>query len=112
MQVAQYSNSIISTKRRLELLNLYSNNLSSIPDELYSLTLLKELNIGYNKLNSLSSKIANLINLESLETSATEIKIYPDAMTNLKNIKELYPRDTMKYIPASLRKYAFGCDYY
>jgi Leucine-rich repeat (LRR) protein len=96
----------------LEILNLYWNNLTDIPDELYSLTTLKDLNIGYNNLNSLSPKISNLIYLESLETSATEIKSYPDAMANLKNIKELYPRDTMKYIPASLKKYAWGCDYY
>lgn len=96
----------------LEILNLYWNNLTDIPDELYSLTTLKDLNIGYNNLNSLSPKISNLKNLESLETSATEIKSYPDAMATLKNIKELYPRDTMKYIPASLKKYAWGCDYY
>lgn len=96
----------------MEILNLYWNNLTDIPDELYSLTQLKELNIGYNNLNSLSPKISNLKHLEILETSATEIKSYPDAMATLKNIKELYPRDTMKYIPASLKKYAWGCDYY
>jgi hypothetical protein len=96
----------------LEILNLYWNNLTDIPDELYSLTKLKDLNIGSNNLNSLSPKISNLKNLEFLETSATEIKNYPDAMTTLKNIKELYPRDTMKYIPASLKKYVWGSDYY
>lgn len=98
--------------RSLEILNLYWNNLTGIPDELYSLTLLRDLNIGYNNLDSLSPKISNLKYLESLETSATEIKSYPDAMATLKHIKELYPRDTMKYIPPSLKKYAWGCDYY
>ena len=96
---------------KLEILNLYLNSLARIPDELYTLISLKELNIGANNLKTLSPKIANLKNLQSLETTHTGIKVYPEEMTRMKKLTEIYPRDTMQYIPASLKKYAWGCDY-
>jgi hypothetical protein len=49
--------------------------------------------------------------LQSLETTHTGIKVYPEEMTRMKKLTEIYPRDTMQYIPASLKKYAWGCDY-
>jgi hypothetical protein len=102
----------ITLLNNLEILNLYLNNLNQIPDELYNLTSLRELSIGANNLKTLSPKIANLKNLQSLETSHTDITVYPNEMAGMKMLAEIYPRDTMKYIPAVLKKYASGCDYY
>lgn len=96
--------------RNLEILSVYNNHLKSIPDELYELVSLKELTIGNNPLKHLSPKISNLSNLVSLETSATDIRKYPDEMIKLTNLKEIYPSDTMFYIPKPLIKYVWGCD--
>jgi len=95
---------------KLETLNLWENKLIHIPDGLYDMLSLKDLTIGNNDLNNLSPKISNLKNLESFETSSTQIMIYPDEMIKLKKLVEIYPSDTMKYIPKPLMKYVFGCD--
>lgn len=95
---------------QLEALDLWNNNIKSIPDELYNVISLKELTIGNNNLHYLSPKIAQLINLQSFESSATNIRVYPDEMTRLKKLTEIYPSDTMQYIPQTLVKYAWGYD--
>lgn len=95
---------------KLETLNLWNNKINIIPDELYSITTLKDLTIGNNNLNYLSPKISQLINLESFESSSTNIRVYPNEMTKLKKLTEIYPSDTMQYIPKSLIKYAWGYD--
>ena len=94
----------------LEILNIWNNKISSIPDELYDMISLKDLTIGNNNLNYLSPKIYQLINLESFESSSTNIKVYPNEMARLKKLKEIYPSDTMQYIPKTLIKYAWGYD--
>jgi hypothetical protein len=94
----------------LQTLNIWNNKISSIPDELYSITSLKDLTIGNNNLNYLSPKISQLINLESFESSSTNIRVYPNEMTKLKKLTEIYPSDTMQYIPKPLVKYAWGYD--
>jgi Leucine-rich repeat (LRR) protein len=96
--------------RNLEILSVYNNHLKSIPDGLYNLANLKELTIGNNPLKNLSPKISNLKNLVSIETSFTNIKRYPDEIIKLKKLKEIYPSDTMLYMPKQLIKYVWGCD--
>jgi Leucine-rich repeat (LRR) protein len=96
--------------QNLETLNLWNNKISNIPDELYNVISLKSLTIGNNNLNYLSPKISQLINLESFESSSTNISVYPKAMKKLKKLTEIYPSDTMQYIPKSLVKYALGYD--
>ncbi|HEY6437706.1 MAG TPA: leucine-rich repeat domain-containing protein [Ignavibacteriaceae bacterium] len=94
----------------LETLNIWNNKISNIPDELYDMTSLKDLIIGNNNLTYLSPKISRLINLESFESSSTNIRVYPNEMTRLKKLTEIYPSDTMQYIPKALIKYAWGYD--
>jgi hypothetical protein len=96
--------------RNLETLSIWNNKINSIPEELYDMTSLKNLTIGNNNLNYLSPKISQLINLESFESSSTNIKVYPNEMVRLKKLREIYPNDTMRYIPAALIKYTWGCD--
>jgi len=107
--LSKFPNSILALSK-LEILSIWNNQISTIPEGLYNITSLKELTIGNNKLKYLSPKISNLKNLKSLETSATEIRRYPDEMTKLKYLIEIYPSDTMEYIPKSLIKYVWGCD--
>lgn len=94
----------------LETLSIWNNKISSIPDELYDLKSLKNLTIGNNNLSYLSPKISRLINLESFESSFTNIRVYPNDMARLKKLTEIYPNDTMQYIPKALIKYAWGYD--
>ncbi len=95
---------------KLETLNIWNNKISNIPEGLYQMTSLKHLTIGNNDLAYLSPKISNLLNLESFESSATNIRVYPKEMLKLKKLKEIYPSDTMYYIPKALIKYAWGYD--
>jgi hypothetical protein len=95
---------------QLEDLSVYGNSLSSIPDELYNVSSLRVLSIGNNNLTFLSPMISKLKNLRSLETSHTEIKRYPEELTKLKKLVEIYPNDTMIFIPHSLTKFVWGCD--
>jgi hypothetical protein len=94
----------------LEVLTVFNNKISNIPDELYNLANLKELTIGNNPLKDLSPKVSNLKNLVLIETSFTDIRRYPDEMIKLKKLKEIYPSDTMFYMPKQLVKYVWGCD--
>jgi hypothetical protein len=95
---------------KLEILSVYNNHISYIPEDLYKLNSLRQLTLGFNNLSYLSPKISQLQNLELLETSATNILVYPEEMVQLKKLVELYPSDTMIYVPRPLVKYVWGCD--
>jgi Leucine-rich repeat (LRR) protein len=95
---------------QLENLSVYGNSLTSVPDELYNVTSLRELNIGNNNLTNLSPLIYRLQNLRMLETSHTEIRRYPKELAKLKKLTDIYPSDTMIFIPHSLIKFVSGCD--
>jgi Leucine-rich repeat (LRR) protein len=102
--------SAIFSLPRIETLNIWNNKICTIPDGLYNLVSLKHLTLGNNCVSFLSPKISNLINLESFESSSSRIKVYPKEMAKLKKITEIYPNDTMEFIPKDLIKYAWGCD--
>ena len=87
----------------LEELDIYLNKISELPEELFTLTNLRGLQIGGNYLKSLSSNISKLANLEWIEFSSTQIWRLPDQMTKLKSLREIYPNDTMIYIPSKLK---------
>lgn len=96
----------------LEDFDIYLNDITEIPPELFKLTNLKALQIGGNKLYSLSPDISKLTKLEWIEFSSTQIMKLPNEMTRLKFLKEIYPNDTMIYIPNKLKPLlASSCDY-
>ena len=96
----------------LDELDIYLNKIDELPEELFTLTKLKGLQIGGNYLNSLSPNISKLTNLEWIEFSRTQIWRLPDEMTKLKSLKEIFPNDTMIYIPLKLKPLlASSCDY-
>lgn len=96
----------------LEEFDIYSNYISEIPEALFNLSNLKSLQIGGNNLKSLSSNISKLSKLEWIEFSSTQIMKLPNEMTKLKYLKEVYPNDTMIYIPNKIKPLlASSCDY-
>jgi Leucine-rich repeat (LRR) protein len=104
--------SVVFALTNLEEFDIYLNNISNIPDELFDLKNLKALQIGGNNLKTLSPSISKLTKLEWIEFSSTQIFKLPDAMTKIKSLKEIYPNDTMIYIPNKLKHLlASSCDY-
>jgi len=73
----------------LKIENHYENALSKIPDELYSLTTLKELSIIDEKITTLSDDMANLKNLERLDLSTNSFSAIPAVLGELKNLHNL-----------------------
>jgi Leucine-rich repeat (LRR) protein len=97
---------------KLDELDIYFNKINELPEELFTLTNLRELQIGGNYLKSLSPNISKLTNLEWIEFSSTQIWKLPDEMTCLTSLKEIYPNDTMVYIPSKLKPLlASSCEY-
>jgi small GTP-binding protein len=109
----KWSTSTIGNLRDLHILNLYSNQLSAIPErlsELESLTYLnlnsnnlavlpvsigrlkslRVLNLNNNQLLSLPDTIVQLTALQELSTANNKISALPDSMKRLSSLKELY----------------------
>ena len=65
------------------------NRLIAIPQEIFSLTNLKELSIAYNQITAIPDAIANLANLTTLDLDNNQITAIPDAIANLANLTSL-----------------------
>ena len=96
----------------LEELDIYLNYISEIPEGLFNLSNLKALQIGGNNLKALSPNISKLSKLECIEFSSTQIMKLPNEMINLKFLKEIYPNDTMIYIPNKLKPFLASSCYF
>jgi len=75
--------------QHLRIEEYYENALSNIPDEIYSLTTLKELIIHDQHIASVSDKMTNLNNLEKLDLSLNSLTTIPEVIGNLKNLQVL-----------------------
>ncbi len=73
----------------LERLSIYSNDFESLPEEIYSLTSLKELDLGYNKLSSIPKSISNLASLKKLNLRSNDFESLPEEIDSLKSLEEL-----------------------
>ena len=62
------------------------NCLTAIPQEIFSLTNLKELSIAYNQITAIPDAIANLANLTELYLSYNQITAIPDAIASLADL--------------------------
>jgi len=69
-------------------LNLYSNNLTFLPNSIGNLIDLKYLYLENNKLITLPESIRNLLNLKILDLSYNCIENLPDSL-NFQNLKEI-----------------------
>jgi len=64
-----------------------SGYVKAIPEQVYSLTNLKNLTISYNQVSSISEDIIQLKNLESLDLSSNTLGEIPDVLNELPNLK-------------------------
>ena len=70
-------------------LDLSSNQFTSLPHEIGSMTNLVELNISNILLTSLPPEIGNITILESMNVSNNQLTSLPESMANLTNLREL-----------------------
>lgn len=76
--------------QKLNVLKLISNNLDTIPKEIFTLTKLKKLSLKGNNLTEISPLISQLSNLEYLNISRNIITHLPEEIGQLTSLKELY----------------------
>lgn len=75
---------------KLEILNLDDNNLTTIPQEVFTFSKLKWLKLARNKLNELPDDIGNLTQLTILKLDHNQLQDLPSTVENLTNILQLY----------------------
>lgn len=73
----------------LQRLDISYNNITSLPQELYSLQTLKELWLNNNPIKDLSPRISECEALEVLDVRSTQICDLPNTVCLLKKIYEL-----------------------
>ena len=76
-------------------LDLTKCGLTSIPNEIHCLTLLKSLNVSHNRIKKISDTLCNLNSLEMLNVSNNPIKILNPHIKNLTNLKSLNLHNTL-----------------
>lgn len=87
-QSQQISSEILKLEK-LEELDLYGNQLKSIPISLFQLNNLKILDLRGNSIEKIPEKISELIQLEELYLSSNKIKELPNSLFELSNLKKL-----------------------
>ncbi len=82
-----------------ELILMFNGySFKNIPEEIYSLINLEELDLADNKIKSVSSKIENLVNLKDLDLSFNELESLPDEICKLKKLEylSLYSNENLR----------------
>ena len=79
---------LASLKNLMEI-NLESNSLSQIPEEIFNFTKLTSLSLSENYIEVIPSQLSNLSNLEEINLYGNKISELPKDMSNLKILKKL-----------------------
>ena len=79
----------IGELENLRSIYLYNNELTSLPDEIGNLKNLEELSLISNNISSLPESIGNLENLRVLHMPFNDLTSLPDEIGNLKNLEVL-----------------------
>ena len=88
----------------LQHVRLHGNGLLFLPNVLYNMIGLKELEVSWNRLSSLNALIGNLTSLERLDVSFNALVYIPTELSKCTSLKYLNVSDNkIKRIPASLR---------
>ena len=75
--------------RCLTVLNLYGNQLVTLPDSIAALTALKDLSLFGNKFTTLPKPIVKLTSLTTLSLSDNQLVTLPDSIAALTALKYL-----------------------
>ena len=73
----------------LRRLDLYRNQLTSLPTSIGNLESLERLDLRFNQLTSLPDSIGNLTSLEILTLGSNQLTSLPESMGNLSSLREL-----------------------
>lgn len=85
-------------------LDLSDNFLCSIPDDIGKLTKLEILTLYNNNLDSLPDSIGNLVKLWELDLDDNNLETLPPNFGKLKNLRKLFLRNNnLKYFPCEFR---------
>jgi hypothetical protein len=91
------------TQLRLKTLDISSNHLAVLPDEIGSLRNLTELSLFFNKIESMPDSLKNLKNLRRLEVSYNRLKVVPECICELTNLGELtLDNNRLKSLPENI----------
>jgi Leucine-rich repeat (LRR) protein len=74
------------------VLNLYSNQLKSLPPQIGNLVNLNQLGLNENLLETLPNEIGNLTNLQILDLRYNRLEELPERISNLVLLKRLFLR--------------------
>src|SRR3990167_8266955 len=87
----------------LQILQISSNNLISIPREIYKIQSLKSLDISFNLLNQIDNEIKNLTNLENLRCSNNYFIEFPESVLELENLTLVnFSNNQISYLPTTI----------
>lgn len=88
---------------KLEYLNLGSNKLSNLPDEIFQLISLQYLSLSENLIIKLPFSLSNLRHLEVLDLEDNYITKLPEEFSKLQNLTYLdIRRNKLKYLPKNI----------
>lgn len=88
--IVEVSKTDIRKIRKIESLNLYANQISSVSPKISKLKKIKELDLYRNNINELPNEITRLKKLQALALSHNKLKILPHQLANLTSLKTLY----------------------
>jgi internalin A len=89
--------------RNLRDLDLRNNQLSTLPESISQLQNLKYLDLSYNQLNTLPESISQLQNLTDLDLGLNQLDLVPESIAKLQNLTYLDLRDNqLSTLPESI----------
>lgn len=66
------------------------NELTAVPDSLFSLKLIRKLDLSFNKINKFDFPEGTFPNIETLNLSGNELSILPSNIVHCQKLQRLY----------------------